>query len=87
MPSKQLSQPEVQTLLTGLASANRRDGMKTVCGSNWGMQEVVAVDLACRSEVIVRVPAFVFSIDWRRSFRTSSWAGTIRQDCRRGRRE
>jgi sugar lactone lactonase YvrE len=32
--------------------------------SDWGAHEVVAVDLAGRAEVIVRVPSFPFSIDW-----------------------
>ena len=36
-----------------------------VCGSsNWGAQEVIAVDLDGISEVILRVPSFPFSIDW-----------------------
>src|SRR5918992_169674 len=32
--------------------------------SDWGTQEVVAVDLEGESEVIVRVPSFPFCIDW-----------------------
>jgi hypothetical protein len=33
--------------------------------SNWGMQEVVAVNLAGQSEVVLRVPTSLpFSIDW-----------------------
>jgi sugar lactone lactonase YvrE len=32
--------------------------------SDWGAHEVIAVDLAGRSEVIVRVASFPFSIDW-----------------------
>jgi sugar lactone lactonase YvrE len=32
--------------------------------SNWGAQEVVAVDLEGRSEVVVRMPSFPFCIDW-----------------------
>ena len=32
--------------------------------SNWGAHEVVAVDASGTSEVIVRVPSFIFSIDW-----------------------
>src|SRR5437588_12377278 len=32
---------------------------------DWGAQEVIAVDLAGKSEVMVRVPSFPFCIDWR----------------------
>ncbi|HCF87007.1 MAG TPA: gluconolaconase [Ktedonobacter sp.] len=57
--------PEVQTLLTGLAfgeSPRWHDGR--LWFSNWGAQEIVAVDLEGKSEVIVRMPSFPFSIDW-----------------------
>ena len=56
---------EVQTLLTGLAfgeSPRWHDGR--LWFSNWGAQEIVAVDLEGKSEVIVRMPSFPFSIDW-----------------------
>src|SRR5215203_2446153 len=32
--------------------------------SDWGTQEIVAVDLEGESEVIVRIPSFPFCIDW-----------------------
>ena len=32
--------------------------------SDWGAQEVIAVDLEGKSEVIVRMPSFPFCIDW-----------------------
>src|SRR5215211_5412476 len=32
--------------------------------SDWGAQEIIAVDLEGKSEVIVRVPSFPFCIDW-----------------------
>jgi sugar lactone lactonase YvrE len=32
--------------------------------ADWGAQELVAVDLSGRSDVIVNVPSFPFSIDW-----------------------
>jgi sugar lactone lactonase YvrE len=32
--------------------------------SNWGAQEIIAVDLKGNSEVIIRMPSFPFSIDW-----------------------
>ena len=56
---------EVQTLLTALAfGESPRWHENRLWFSNWGMQEVVAVDLEGRSEVMVRVPATIpFSID------------------------
>src|SRR2546421_2755975 len=57
----------MQTLMTGLAfgeSPRWHDDRLWVC--DWGAQEIVAVDLEGRSEVIVRVPfpAFPMCIDW-----------------------
>ena len=57
--------PEVQTLLTGLAfgeSPRWHDGR--LWFSNWVAQEIVAVALLGKSEVIARMPSFPFSIDW-----------------------
>jgi sugar lactone lactonase YvrE len=57
--------PELQTLMTGLAlgeSPRWHDGR--LWFSDWGAQEVVAVDLEGKSEVIVRVAALPFCIDW-----------------------
>jgi sugar lactone lactonase YvrE len=59
--------PELQTLMTGLAfgeSPRWRDGRLWV--SDWGAQEVIAVDLDGNSEVVVRVsfPTFPMCIDW-----------------------
>jgi sugar lactone lactonase YvrE len=58
---------KVQTLLTGLMfgeSPRWHEGR--LWFSNWGMQEVIAVDLEGKSEVIVRVPTTTipFCIDW-----------------------
>jgi sugar lactone lactonase YvrE len=66
MPSKQSSLPEVQTLLTGLAfGESPRWHEDRLWFSNWGMQEVVAVDLDGKSEVMVRVPTTIpFCMDW-----------------------
>ena len=57
---------ELRTLMTGLVvgeSPRWHDGR--LWFSNWGTQEVVAVDLDGRSEVVARVPTTIpFSIDW-----------------------
>jgi sugar lactone lactonase YvrE len=57
---------EPRTLLTGLAfGESPRWHEDRLWFSNWGTQEVVAVDLTGNSEVIVRVPTTIpFSIDW-----------------------
>src|SRR5919204_1078966 len=65
MPSKESSMPELQTLMTGVAlgeSPRWHDGR--LWFSDWGAQEVVAVDLEGKSEVIVRVASLPFCIDW-----------------------
>jgi sugar lactone lactonase YvrE len=58
--------PEVRTLKTGLVvpeSPRWHDGR--LWFSNWGAQEVIAVDLDGESEVVARVPTTIpFSIDW-----------------------
>src|SRR5512135_2308774 len=58
--------PEAHTLLTGLAiGESPRWHAGRLWFSNWGAQEVVAVDLDGRSEVVVRVPTTIpFCIDW-----------------------
>ncbi len=59
--------PEMHTLLTGLAfGESPRWHNGRLWFSNWVAQEIVAVDLDGKSEVIVRVPfpSFPFSIDW-----------------------
>ena len=72
---------EVQTLLTGLAfgeSPRWHEGR--LWFSNWGAQEIVAVDLLGKSEVIMRMPSFPFSIDWLRDGRlllTSGRSGLL----------
>ena len=61
-----LSLPAIQILLAGLGfgeSPRWHDGR--LWFSNWGKQEVVAVDLAGKSEVMARVPTSLpFCIDW-----------------------
>ena len=56
---------EPQTLMTGIAfgeSPRWHDGR--LWFSDWGMQEIIAVDLEGRSEVMVRMPSSPFCIDW-----------------------
>ncbi len=57
---------EARVLLTGLAfgeSPRWHENRLWLC--NWGAQEIVAVDLGARSEVVARVPTTIpFSIDW-----------------------
>jgi sugar lactone lactonase YvrE len=57
---------EVRTLLTGLGfGESPRWHEDRLWFSNWGRQEVVAVDLDGRSEVMLRVPTSLpFCIDW-----------------------
>ncbi|HEX2715834.1 MAG TPA: hypothetical protein VHM88_26930, partial [Candidatus Acidoferrales bacterium] len=66
MPSKPASAPHLQTLLTGLAmgeSPRWHEGR--LWFSDWGAQEIVAVDSAGASEVMLRVPfGLPFCIDW-----------------------
>ncbi len=66
MPSKPASAPKVQTLLTGLAiGESTRWHQGRLWFSDWGAQEIVAVDVAGNTEVLVRVPfGLPFCIDW-----------------------
>ncbi len=62
---KEASVPGLRTLMTGLAlveSPRWHDGR--LWFSDWGAQEVIAVDLDGESEVIARVPTVPFCIDW-----------------------
>src|SRR5262249_24494469 len=57
--------PELQILLTGLAlgeSPRWHNGRLWL--SDWGAQELIAVDLEGRSEAVARVPSVPFCIDW-----------------------
>ncbi len=57
--------PELQTLMTGLVlGESPRWHDDRLWFSDWGAQELVAVDLEGKSEVIVRVPTVPFCIDW-----------------------
>ena len=56
---------DLHTLMTGLVfGESPRWHEDRLWFSDWGAHEVVAVDLDGRSEVMARVPAFPFSIDW-----------------------
>ena len=56
--------PRVQTLMTGLQlGESPRWHDDRLWFSDWGAHEVIAVDLAGKSEVILRVPSFPFCID------------------------
>jgi sugar lactone lactonase YvrE len=57
--------PRPRTLMTGLALAESprwHDGR--LWFSDWGAREVIALDVAGRSEVLARVPSFPFCLDW-----------------------
>jgi sugar lactone lactonase YvrE len=66
MPSKQSSLPELRTLLTGLAMGESpRWHEDRLWFSDWGSQEIIAVDLNGNSEVVVRTSfGLPFCIDW-----------------------
>jgi sugar lactone lactonase YvrE len=61
-----MSEPTPRTLLTGLAfGESPRWHDDRLWFANWGMQEIVAVDLAGASEIMVHVPTTMpFCIDW-----------------------
>jgi len=57
--------PELQTLMTGLAfGESPRWHDDRLWFSDWGAQEVIAVDLKGKSEVITRIQSFPFCIDF-----------------------
>lgn len=57
--------PEMKTLMTGIAlGESPRWHEERLWFSDWVAQEVIAVDLDGKSEVIVRVETLPFCIDW-----------------------
>jgi sugar lactone lactonase YvrE len=57
--------PELHTLMTGIVfGESPRWHDERLWFSDWGAQELIAVDLEGNSEVIVRMPSFPFCIDW-----------------------
>ena len=66
MTPKQFLEPDIQILLTGLAMGESpRWRNHHLWFSDWGAQEIVAVDVDGNAEVVVRVPfGLPFCIDW-----------------------
>jgi sugar lactone lactonase YvrE len=67
MTSKEAAEPEVQTLLTGIAfGESPRWHDDRLWFADWGAQQVVDVDLEGNREVVVQVsfPSFPMCIDW-----------------------
>ncbi len=65
MPSKELIMPELQTLMSGLTfPESPRWHDDRLWFPDWGAHEVIAVDLAGRSDVVARVPSFPMCIDF-----------------------
>ena len=57
--------PKLQTLMTGIVfGESPRWHDERLWFSDWGTQEIIAVDLEGKSEVVVRMPSFPFCIDW-----------------------
>jgi sugar lactone lactonase YvrE len=80
--------PELQILMSGLVfpeSPRWHDDRLWL--ADWGAQEVVAVDLQGRNEVIASVPSFPFSIDWLPDGRLLIVSATAGQLLRRERDE
>jgi sugar lactone lactonase YvrE len=56
---------DVQTFMTGIAfGESPRWHEHRLWFSDWGAEELIAVDLAGKSEVVLHVASFPFSIDW-----------------------
>ena len=65
MSRKERPVPELHTLMAGIMfGESPRWHENRLWFSDWGAQELIAVDLSGSSEVILQVPSFPFSIDW-----------------------
>ena len=65
MSSTKASAPEVQILMNGIVFGEQpRWHEDRLWFSDWGPQEVIAVDLEGNSEVIIRAPSFPCCVDW-----------------------
>src|SRR5207253_6423022 len=64
---RQTNMSELKTLMTGLVvGESPRWHAGRLWFSNWGAQEIIAVDAQGKSEVMVKVPTTVpFCIDWQ----------------------
>jgi sugar lactone lactonase YvrE len=71
MPANEASEANVQILLTGLGfGESPRWHQNRLWFANWGTQQIVAVDLEGKSEVIVHVPTTTpYCFDWLRDGR------------------
>lgn len=57
--------PELQVLVTGISfGESPRWHDDRLWFADWGTQELVALDLEGKSEVMARVPSFPFCVDW-----------------------
>src|SRR5690349_21206840 len=62
---RSLHMSELHTLMTGLAfGESPRWHDERLWFSDWGAQEVIAVDLEGKSEIITRIQSFPFCIDF-----------------------
>src|SRR5438105_14422648 len=67
LSGRSLHMPEMHTLLTGLAfGESPRWHQDRLWFADWGAQEIIAVNLEGKSEVIVKVsfPSFPMCFDW-----------------------
>ena len=65
MSSKGSSTPPLHTVLTGLVFPEQpRWHEGRLWFSDWGTQDVMAVDLKGKSEVILKGPSFPMCVDW-----------------------
>src|SRR3954469_19805160 len=56
---------ELKTLMSGIAFGEQpRWRGDRLWFSDWGAQEVIAVDLEGKSEVVLRAPSFPCCVDW-----------------------
>ena len=80
MPSKESYVPELHTLLTGLAfGESPRWHAGRLWFSDWAAQEVIAVDLEGKHEVITRVQSHRLAARWAPADRVGEHAATPAQ--------
>ena len=65
MSTKEPPGPDLQILMTGLVFGEQpRWHADRLWFSDWGTQDVIAVDLEGNSEVILHGPSFPLCVDW-----------------------